>query len=82
MYHVANTSGFIMSDHFRLCNEPSNSKNEDRSEIFLNAFEELIKDRKLMPKKSIIVLDQSKHHMTRTKRKVFTALTPNSSTLR
>lgn len=54
----------------------------EKAKNFLDAFESIIMNRDVVPSKTIIILDQSKHHKTLVKRKTLAPITPNGKKLK
>lgn len=71
-----------MSDELQITPEEATASVTDKHDNFLNAFKKIVQNRELVPSKTVILLDQSKHHTICPKRKSLAPITPNSKKLK
>jgi hypothetical protein len=75
VYGVASYSGFIENEGSNIFKEePGNASKELKEKNFFESFNQIISNKDLIPDKTVILLNQEKHHIKRSKRKPSTPL--------
>lgn len=75
VYGVSSYSGFLPHEKFSFKVEAGNASKELRENHFLESFTNIVSDNELIPDRTLILLNQDKHHRMRPKRKLSPSLT-------
>lgn len=70
MYGASSCSGFLAEEDFIFKNEAVNASKEEKENNFFEALKSIVSKKTIIPDRSVILLTQEKHHMTRSKRKL------------